>query len=472
MGYVVVCACVVLSLILSYVLVKTYQMSGYDVCKFLSETFTFNLASGDKNKLVITKRIIRFYIIFTLILFALFFLPVYFISNIFLMFFDIVVLIALLPFWICVTHYLLFPIEKLIKIFYICKSKRKLARKNIIKIAITGSYGKTSTKNILTHILEKEFKVCATPKNYNTEMGTSLTILNNLDDHDIFISEMGARRKKDIEKLTKMVEPDYALLTPIGKCHIETFKSLENVENTKFELPQNMSAKGEVFFSAASESNIKLYKRFQGAKFLTCKEGGYAYAKNIIVNEEGCRFDLIIDGKITPVETKLLGEFNIDNIVLASALAYRMGICLKDIRLAIKTLNPTPHRLELKKNSYCTILDDAYNSNEVGFTQALDVLSKFKGRKIVVTPGIVELGSEQSQINFKLGGKIADVCDYFIIMNNVNKNQLLSGAISHNFKRENIFFAQSRKEQKELLQLLSCKDAVILFENDLPDNYK
>ncbi|MBQ8443903.1 MAG: UDP-N-acetylmuramoyl-tripeptide--D-alanyl-D-alanine ligase, partial [Clostridia bacterium] len=385
--------------------------------------------------------------------------------------FDVCVVFLFTPLWIALVHYLLWPVEELIKYYYICKAKKKLAGKKVIKIGITGSYGKTSTKNILSHILEKEFKVCSTPKNYNTEMGTTLTILKNLDDHDIFIAEMGARRPRDIEKLVKIVNPDYGIITAIGNCHIETFKSLENVENTKYELAKNIKPEGTIFFGE-SDSTYKLYKRFKGNKFLTCQEKSFAYAQNVKLSQNGSEFELVIDEKVLPVSTKLLGRFNIDNIVLASSIAYKLGVSTEDIVSAIKSLQPSPHRLQLSKTGFCTILDDSYNSNEVGFEEALNVLAKFEGRKIVVTPGMVELGSRQSEINFKLGGKIADVSDYLIIMNNTNKNDLLSGAISHGLKRENIYFASTRAEQKELIKLLTCKDAVVLFENDLPDNYE
>ena len=205
---------------------------------------------------------------------------------------------------------------------------------------------------------------------------------------------------------------------------------------------------------------------------MTNVENSFAYSENVEVDSNGCKFTLVIDGKRLQLQTRLLGECNIDNIVSACALAYLLGISLDDIKSAVKSLEPVKNRLELIKNNFCTVLDDSYNSNIVGFRQALDVLSKFKGIKIVITPGIVELGASQSQINFEIGTLIADSADYLIIMNDVNKNYILSGAISHNMKRDHIFFASSRKMQKEILQRIMVKDCVILFENDLPDNYK
>lgn len=457
----------------AYYFVKTYQLCGYKISSFVRAVLKIDLSFGDKNKLVFTKRIIRFYSLLFLICGGLFFLNYYFIHNALLIILNTLAIFLLLPCFMIVCHYLLLPLEVVIKKYYIFKAKRKIGKnQSLIKIAITGSYGKTSTKNILTEMLEKEYKVCATPKNFNTEMGVCKTILNHLDDHDVLIAEFGARKKGDIEFLTKMINPQYAILTTIGKQHIETFKTLKNIEETKNELPLNMREDGIVVFNGDSLSTLNLFKNCPRRKFLSCDKKGYAYAENIETSESGSSFDLIIDGRTIHAKTKLLGRCNINNIVTASVLASILGISDKDIASAIRSLSPVPHRLELIKNSYCTIIDDAYNSNMVGAKEALDVLSKFKGRRIVVTPGFVEMGSDQSQLNFQLGAMIADHADYIIIMNSVNKNEILSGAISHNFNKKHIYFAETRAKQKEILKLLTCENCVILFENDLPDNYK
>jgi len=471
MLYFLICVNVILLGLFSCIFVKTYQLSGYNIKKFINCCACFRLAFGDKNKLVFTKRIIRFYIVLLLICAGLFFLPMKFLTSPFLVAFDCCVVFVLTPIWIVLSHYIVLPIEVAIKKIYIIKAKNKLAKKNVIKIAITGSFGKTSTKNILKHILEKEYKVCATPKNYNTEMGTTLTILKNLEDHDVFISEMGARHRRDIEKLTKIVRPNYGVITAIGDCHIESFKSIQNSEDSKFELAENISPSGVMFFGG-DEGCKKLFKKYAGNKIVVCQENAFAYAENIVASKQGCEFTLVINGEKAQVKTKLLGRFNVENIVLASAVAYKIGVSLKDIQSAISSLISPAHRLEVIERQGCTIIDDSYNSNEIGFQEALNVLNMFEGRKIVITPGIVELGKKQSDANFKLGGKIADVCDFLIIMNAENKNDLLSGAIAHNFKRENIFFASTRAEQMDLVKMLTCQGAVILFENDLPDNYK
>lgn len=472
MLYVNICVCELIFMVWSYLFVKTYQLDGYNIKLFFEHIFEFKLAYGDKNKLVFTKRMIRFLVLYLLLALALFIIINVFIHNIYLVLLNCIVIFLLCPLLIALSGILLLPIEEFIKKIYIRKARRKLGKRDIIKIGITGSYGKTSTKNILASMLEKEYKVCTTPKNFNTEMGVTRAILENLDDHDVFIAEMGAKHKGDIELLAKLVKPKYGVLTTIGNQHIETFKDLKTIEETKNELPLNLAKGGTMVFNGDSPSTLKLYKAYKGNKYLTNQKNGFAYSENICMDEHGSTFDLVLDGQRLKARTKLLGQCNINNIVTASAMAYILGISKDDIVSAIKRLSPPPHRLEVIKNNYSTIIDDSYNSNVVGSQEALEVLSKFKGLKIVVTPGLVEMGTQQSNVNFKLGGQIADVADYIIIMNEVNKNYLFSGAISHNFDKNKIFFASTRKRQKEILQVLMIKGCVILFENDLPDNYK
>ncbi len=470
MIYLYMCICEIVFICWSYLFVKLYQLCGYKPNDFLNSTLSLNLPYGNKNSIKFTKRLIRFLLIYLLVSFALFFIIFYFIHNILLIFLDIIIIFLFEPVILLVCHYIAHPFEELIKKYYMKKASKILNKKKIIKIGITGSYGKTSTKNILKSMLEKKYTVLATPKNYNTEMGLCKTILENLDGQEVFIAEMGARHKGDIKVLANMIKPHYAIITTIGNQHLESFKTLQNIEDTKFELCDDETRC--VVFNGDSPSSLRLFERYQGEKYLCNCENSFAYASNININESGSTFDISLAGKIYHANTKLLGKINIHNIVTASALAKVIGIKDDDIISAISKLQPTKHRLEVIKNGNCVVIDDAYNSNMVGANEALEVLKCFEGEKIVITPGFVELGADQSKANFEFGCKIAEVADYIIIMNDVNKNEILSGAISHNFPREKIHFVSNRHKQKELLQTLVKSGSVVLFENDLPDNYK
>ncbi len=471
---------------------KMFQLENYKIKKYILKALKFEFGFGDKSVFVWTDRIKRLIFCDFLANFCIFLLIFWQICNYFSVF--IVLDFAILKHLeIVLTFLISYPIESLIKFFYINKAKKKLKKMHCKKIAITGSFGKTSTKNILYQILKEEFDVCMTPKSYNTPMGVCKTILNDLKEtDDFFIVEFGARHRGDIKFLTKFVGVDFGIFTPIGNCHIETFGSIENIEKTKYELCEN----GEQFvvFNGKSKSTKKLYEKYPKRKVLTCVKDGFAYAKNIRANKNGSSFDLHICDQVLTCKTKLLGKANIDNIVVASSMAYLLGETLYSILKGIEKLDPIPHRLEIVKGGKATIIDDSYNSNFEGFCQALEVLNMFDGRKIVVSPGVVELGNKQYETNFQLGEMVFEVADIFVIMNKTNKEALSQGAkkyllnsknkdkntqktqkivkkIKKNNKKQ-VFFANTRAEQVNILKNILQDGDVVLFENDLPDNFK
>ncbi|MGN1200740.1 MAG: Mur ligase family protein [Candidatus Caccovivens sp.] len=450
---------------------KIFQLENYKIKKYIKNIVKCLFAFGDKSFLVFTKRILRLILIGFLLNFTYFLLFFGLISNFWINLLISIALFLLSPFLVIITFLFAMPIEEQIKRFYLKKAKKKLKKSKCKKIAITGSFGKTSTKNILYALLAEEFDVCATPKSYNTPMGICKSILENLKEtDDFFIVEMGARRKGDIEFLAKYVGVDFAIITPIGNCHLETFGTLENIENTKYELCEN--AKDVVIFNGKSKSTKKLFARYPRKKFLVCTKNSFAYAKNIKTSSNGSEFVMVIDQKEFVCKTKLLGKSNIDNIVVASAMAYLLGESLFSISKAISSLKPVPHRLELIKGDFADVVDDSYNSNFDGFMQALQILKAFKGKKVVVSPGIVELGTKQEEINIEVARQTAKVADVFVIMNQTNKLALLAGAKDGGMKDTQIYFANTRTEQKDILKKVLQKGDVVLFENDLPDNFK
>lgn len=460
----------ILLIILSIPVFKIYQLEGYRIKNCIKKVVKFNFGFGDKNKIIFTNRLKRSIFCDFLLIFFLFSLIFYFFNYFYVYIILFVLGVIFLPFFLTCAHFVVKPVEIIIQKSYIKKAKLKLLKMPCQKIAITGSFGKTSTKNILFEILSQKYKVCMTPRSYNTPMGICRTILENLTEKDdFFIVEMGARHKGDIAFLCKLVGADYGILTPVGNCHIETFKNLENVEKTKFELCENV--KNLMIISSKSASNKKLYEKCEKEKYFICEKNSFAYAENIRTQNFKTYFELFIDGKSVNCETNLLGKVNVENIVVASVLAYLLKVNLIDIAKGIRNLKSIPHRMELIKG-FANIIDDSYNSNIVGFKEALEIISKSAGDKILVTPGMVELGDRQFEMNYEIGKEIAKVCDYVVIMNKTNASSLTEGLLSRGFSRKRIFYAHSRAEQKEILKKLVKKGDVVLFENDLPDNYK
>ena len=462
----------VLLLIISYQYLKIYQLCGYKTKVFLNNILTFSLKIDDKNRLVITKRMLRFIILYFALLFSIFIVCFFFIKVFWLILLDIVIVGLFLPMIIIFAHILMLPIEKLIQKYYIKKTRQKLLRFKGKKIAIVGSFGKTSLKNILYSILKDKYKVIMTPQSYNTPMGISKTALTILkDDMEIAIFEMGARHEGDIKQLMQIVNPDIGIMTAVGEQHIETFGDLNTVIKTKNELVEDF--KGDfLVFDGANENTKELFKKCAKKKFLACDEKGFSYIKNPSYSRFGLCFDMVIDGKTQNVKTKLLGRFNAENILIASTVAYLIGAEIDYIASKIETLSPVKNRLELLDMKDFSIIDDSYNANPVGCEEGLNVLKLFDGEKIVVTSGMVELGALQHEKNFVLGKQIGLVANKVVVMNETNKKAIVEGLKTAKFDLENLFFANTREGQKQILRKIVKKGSVVLFQNDLPDNYK
>ncbi len=460
----------IIFILFSIIFIKIFQLENYKIKNYLKIIIKKPFLFGDKSTLAFTKRIKRLIFIIFLFNFLYFFVIFYLIKNVYIII-PIILYLIIYPIALIIPFLIALPIENLIKKKFLNKAKKKLSNFSGKKIGITGSFGKTSTKNFLYQILKEEFDVCATPKSFNTPMGVSKAILENLKDtDDFFIVEMGARHGGDIKFLADFVGVDFGIMTPIGCCHLESFGTIERIEDAKFELCER--AKDLVVFNGKSSSTKKLYDRYKHKKYLVCTKGSFAYAQGVKVSASGSKFVFVVDGKKFECKTKLLGMPNIDNVIVAGAMAYLLGESLFSIQKAIEKLEPTPHRLELIKGEVVDVIDDSYNSNIDGFKEALEVLSQFKGRKIVVSPGMVELGKAQKEQNFLVGKLIGKTADLFVVMNETNKDDLVMGAKEGGLCDEQIFYARTRKEQQELLKSLLQKGDVVLFENDFPDNIR
>lgn len=413
--------------------------------------------------------------------------------------FDYSVMIITMPIVVIIGNFLAWPLETCINDYYISSARWKIIRPkfgHLIRIGITGSYGKTSTKFILKTILSEKYNVLATPESYNTTMGNVKIIRKELKpEHEVFISEMGARYKGDIRKICDFVYPQIGIITSIGPQHLESFKSIENVAKTKAELINALPVKGtsnlaSMYGSLNGKENLK-----EGAVFLPndgafCSElfkkeekrikfsysvndkNSNVYAKDIKMSEKGCEFIAMTSiGEIKCV-SKLLGEHNIQNILGAIAIAVYLGLSKEQIARGVAKIEPIEHRLQILPSANGSIvIDDAFNSNPVGSKAALDVLKSFNGRKIVITPGMVELGEKEEDFNKEFGKHMASCTDVAILVGVKRSKPIEEGLIESGFDNMNIFVVPDLDSATKKLAEITKAGDVILFENDLPDNY-
>ena len=361
------------------------------------------------------------------------------------------------------------------KKFYTMAQQKLAARKDLIKIGITGSYGKTSTKFILSEILSVKYNVFPPKSSINTPMGLSKAINTELkDEHQVFIAEMGARHVGDIKELAELVKPTMGLITSIGPQHLETFGTIENVANTKFELIKGMGKKGTGVFASDGAWVDKMYAKATGEKLL-CGIGENPsfslYAKDIETGAFGSRFTLVTaQGESVSCQTTLLGSHSISNIVLCCCAALKLGLTLDEIATGVKRLKPVEHRLQLIPGAL-NVIDDAFNSNPRGATEALNVLNSFPGKHLIITPGFVELGEHEKEYNYELGTKIAAACDAAILVGPKHTAPIKEGLLKAGFDRDAIRTVNTLEEAGALISRFTHPGDAVLFENDLPDNY-
>jgi UDP-N-acetylmuramoyl-tripeptide--D-alanyl-D-alanine ligase len=401
-------------------------------------------------------------------------------SGVFVILLAGLLVIQLNPLTTVLANFLLSPVQRAINQTYLRRAQGRLRDVKPLVIGITGSYGKTSTKYLLEHLLAGHRRVLKTPLSYNTLMGICRVINDNLPaDCEVFIAEMGAYRRGDIKELCDFVHPTIGILTAIGPQHLERFKTIENVQATKYELIEALPSTGVAIFNNDDPRCRALADRTTQVRVMrygldTEGQALDLWAEHIAIGPEGLSFTLAdTHGGRIDVRTVLLGRHNVLNILGASCAALAVGMPLPDIVRAIRDLPAVPHRLQLMDNgSGVTVIDDSYNSNPVGAMEALEVLGSFTtGRRILVTPGMVELGALEAQLNEELGAKAAEVCDYVILVGVERTKTLVAGLQRKNFPQEKIRVVRDLKGATIVLPTIVGVGDTVLFENDLPDQY-
>lgn len=369
------------------------------------------------------------------------------------------------------------PLEKMVGKHFEKQARTKLASMpNMEVIGVTGSYGKTSTKNILYDILNVKYNVFKTPANFNTPFGLMITINEHLDVYnDYFIAEMGACKKGEIKELCDLVHPKYGIITRIGLAHLETFGSEETIQKTKFELIESLPSDGLGVLNGDDEKQLS-YNIHNNCKIKWIGIDNHnvdIYAHSLELSYKGTKFKVKFKGDKNDYEfeTKLLGRNNIYNILGGIALGIEFGIDIKDLQKAVKRVEPIEHRLSMTKYYDINIIDDAYNSNPMGCKMALEVLNMMPGKHIIVTPGMIEVGQKEDEVNKEFGRQIADNTDEVILIGAEKTKPIYDGLIEKKYPKEKIHILNDVMDAFPLMMKLKDKDTYVLLENDLPDSF-
>jgi len=457
-----------------------YYFAGLFATLVLKQLLGLRLKPS-KKKLRITARVKRQFFTLALIILGTAYLIVYTDQDVFLKFSPTNVYSKLTLFavfsssYILIVHVINLPFELSNNFRYLSLAKWKLKRHTrLVKVGITGSFGKTSSKNVLKEVLSNHYYILASPKSFNTPMGLTITIRQYLKPlHQMFIAEMGAYKRGEIKELANLVKPKYGILTWIGPAHLESFGSMENIQKGKFELIESLPSDGCGVLNYDNKfiREYQLKNDCQVVTYATTTEDVDLYLFDVISTKQGTTFKVKVTqtNQVFEFETKLLGLHNIYNIVSSLGIAYSLGIDFNSLKRSIRKLKPIKHRLEIKDMGSYTLIDDSFNSNPVGSKTALDILSDMVGQKIIITPGMIELGSEQYRLNMEFGQHIAAVCDEVILVGKTQTKPIQDGLSSkgynnyHVVKNINAAFALASKVRKD--------NCYILIENDLPDLY-
>lgn len=402
----------------------------------------------------------------------------------------ILIIVPFIP--LTISLFVIKPAEWVFSLYLMNKARSKLRLSTKLKVvAITGSFGKTSVKQILTQIISGRYEVVATPESHNKMISIARCIISKITPKtEIFIVEMGAYKTGEINRICKLVKPRVGVITGVTSQHLAGFKTFENIKRAKFELIENLPSDGFAIFNIDSPGAMELYERCQ------IKKDGYSIkGMKIEVKAKETSFELF--GNV--ISLPLLGYNNVLNVLAAVKIAGYLGLADEEILLGLKSITPVPHRLESVKsltNPDSLIIDDAYSGNIEGYKAAFELVKNLKYYpKILVTPGLVEMGEEQYKENFRMAKAASEIFDFVVITNLENREPLVSGleerdwlkSDSKNYEEKEIWVRKHQGLQKdkvffpvgslkeatdEVIPIIAQRNFLILFENDLPDIYR
>ncbi|ELM7346604.1 UDP-N-acetylmuramoyl-tripeptide--D-alanyl-D-alanine ligase, partial [Campylobacter coli] len=329
------------------------------------------------------------------------------------------------------------------------KAKAKLQNNPQLKIIlITASFGKTSIKNFLYELLKDDFKTYKTPRSVNTLLGIIADINTNLsDDTQIYIAEAGARVKGDIDVITRFLEPQICIVGEIGNAHLEYFKNIENTRKTKLEALNSKRLEKAFLHTSTQKSEDELILLYDDK------------LQDIQSSLQGLEFKINLENKTYEFKSQILGDFNAQNLCACILCANYLGVKIEKIQKQVLKINSVEHRLQIISKEPKFIIDDSFNGNYKGMSASYKLCKNYKGRKVLVSPGIVEVDKDE---NVKLAKIINECFDLAIITAQVNADI---------FKKELKIKTIILKEKADLVKVLAKETQqsdLILFSNDAP----
>ena len=381
-----------------FILIFIYLLESIKGLKEFSQK-TFRKPVLTSKTLVLILFVLALEISFLYILFQKFYFVIF--QNLYWFSFYLLSFDILTPF---VTTIIVFTIHFLSVIFFrnplIQKAKKKRASfQNLLVIGITGSFGKTSTKEFLSTILSEKFKVLKTKEHQNSEVGISSCVLNDLkEEHEVFVVEMGAYNKGGIKLLANIVKPKIGIITGINEQHLATFGSMDNLLSAEGgkELIESLPENGVVFFNGKNKYCRELYEKANFKKVL--------YGENVVLS-------------------------GMENIEGAKTVAKELGMTEGEIEKGASKIKNQFPGIEIKKNKDgLNIIDASYSANPDSVIAHLDYLKTFGGKKIIVMPCLIELGKASKEVHRRIGSKIAEVCDLAIITTKDKFKEIKEGA--------------------------------------------
>jgi UDP-N-acetylmuramoyl-tripeptide--D-alanyl-D-alanine ligase len=386
-------------------------------------------------------------------------------------------MLAAMPLALILADLVLTPYERYAQRAYYGEAVERLARVHPAVIGITGSYGKSSTKAMLAHLLQMHAPTLAASGSINTVMGVTRHIREDLvPGHRFLIVEMGAYAVGSIRRLCALTPPSAGIITAVGDMHLERFGSTEAIMQAKAELAHAVPPGGLLVINADSPNALRIARQSTNRRVLLYGERHpdslQTRLEDVRFTARGTHFVLRTPDRAFTCFTPLLGRPIVLNLAGAFTMAVAVGADPEVMVAAFRTLKPVANRLEVVEEAGVTWIRDAYNSNQFGFRAALEVAAALPvSRRFFVTPGVIELGREQHAVNRALTAEAATVCDHTLVVSETNRTAFVEG--HHDAGRDDRLIAvPNRTEAFRWLHEHLHEGDLVVLENDLPDLYE